>query len=157
MPSSPKLFHAQHRQSPASPRRSTVLILGSCLLIGIAGFIFGLAALLGASGAPHKCMHAEPRSVKVVWDRDRGGGDGGGSGLDPNSKTKRQKVMGFVGIQTGFGSVGRRRSLRQTWMPSDPQALSRYSFLINLDFAYSLWNCINFVNPYKIVYIYFRC
>lgn len=33
--------------------------------------------------------------------------------------------MGFVGIQTGFGSVGRRRSLRQTWMPSDPQSLQR--------------------------------
>lgn len=136
MPSSPKLFHAQHRQSPASPRRSTVLILGSCLLIGIAGFIFGLAALLGASGAPHKCMHAEPRSVKVVWDRDRGGGDGGGSGLDPNSKTKRQKVMGFVGIQTGFGSVGRRRSLRQTWMPSDPQALSRLEEATGLAFRF---------------------
>ncbi|KAL7216721.1 hypothetical protein ACSBR1_028621 [Camellia fascicularis] len=31
--------------------------------------------------------------------------------------------MGFVGIQTGFASVVRRRSLRQTWMPSDQQGL----------------------------------
>lgn len=128
MPSSPKLFHAQNRPSPASPRRSTVLILASCLLIGLAGFVFGLAALLSA---PQKCANAEPRSIRVVWERVGDGvvsdGDGAGIGVDPNMKTRRrrQKVMGFVGIQTGFGSVGRRRSLRQTWMPSDPQSLQR--------------------------------
>ncbi|KAG2309777.1 hypothetical protein Bca52824_029525 [Brassica carinata] len=33
--------------------------------------------------------------------------------------------MGFVGIQTGFGSAGRRRALRSTWMPSDPEGLRR--------------------------------
>ncbi|KAL7186229.1 hypothetical protein ACSBR2_028052 [Camellia fascicularis] len=35
--------------------------------------------------------------------------------------------MGFVGIQTGFASVVRRRSLRQTGMPSDQQGLQRSS------------------------------
>ena len=109
MPSSPKLFHAQNRPSPASPRRSTVLILASCLLIGLAGFVFGLAALLSA---PQKCANVEPRSIRVVWERVGHGvvsdGDGDGIGVDPNMKTRRrrQKVMGFVGIQIGFGSVG---------------------------------------------------
>ncbi|KAI4374676.1 hypothetical protein MLD38_012643 [Melastoma candidum] len=35
----------------------------------------------------------------------------------------RHKVMGFVGIQTGFGSVGRRGSLWKTRMPADQQGL----------------------------------
>ncbi|KAK4576961.1 hypothetical protein RGQ29_027476 [Quercus rubra] len=139
MPSSPKLFHAQNRPSPASPRRSTVLILASCLLIGLAGFVFGLAALLSA---PQKCANAEPRSIRVVWERVGDGvvsdGDGAGIGVDPNMKTRRrrQKVMGFVGIQTGFGSVGRRRSLRQTWMPSDPQSLQRLEEATGLTFRF---------------------
>lgn len=44
--------------------------------------------------------------------------------------------MGFVGIQTGFGSVGRRRSLRQTWMPSDPQSLQRLEEATGLTFRF---------------------
>ena len=123
MPSSPKFFHAQHRTSP-SPRRSTVLILASCLLIGFSGFIFGLVAILGPGMSPKRCSNAEPRTVRVVWERRAGGGNAYGIDGDP----KRHKVMGFVGIQTGFGSVGRRRSLRQTWMPSDRQGLQRYRF-----------------------------
>lgn len=66
----------------------------------------------------------------MVWERGSGGNGGGGSGgngvgLLSEDGNKRHKVMGFVGIQTGFGSVGRRRSLRKTWMPSDPQGLQR--------------------------------
>ncbi|KAI4969498.1 hypothetical protein ZWY2020_000412 [Hordeum vulgare] len=37
----------------------------------------------------------------------------------------RHKVMAFVGIFTGFGSVGRHRTLRRTWLPSDRQGLLR--------------------------------
>jgi hypothetical protein len=57
--------------------------------------------------------------VRVVWDVA-----GNSNGVVSGEK-KRHKVMGFVGIQTGFGSAGRRRSLRKTWMPSDPEGLRR--------------------------------
>lgn len=44
--------------------------------------------------------------------------------------------MGFVGIQTGFGSIGRRRSLRKTWMPSDRQGLQRLEEATGLAFRF---------------------
>ncbi|EFJ32339.1 glycosyltransferase-like protein [Selaginella moellendorffii] len=35
----------------------------------------------------------------------------------------RPKVLGVVGIQTGFGSRERRKALRETWMPDSPEGL----------------------------------
>ncbi|KAK3426936.1 hypothetical protein EUGRSUZ_F03260 [Eucalyptus grandis] len=128
MPPSPKFFH----QSRPSPRRSTVLILGCCLLIGLSGFVFGLIAIL----RPGKCSVHEPRSVRIVWEREDGAGDGLNSAGDGVRRTDRHKVMGFVGIQTGFGSAGRRRSLRQTWMPSDRQGLQRLEEATGLAFRF---------------------
>jgi hypothetical protein len=58
-----------------------------------------------------------PKTVKIVWDV-------AGNSI-VNGEVKRHKVMGFVGIQTGFRSAGRRRALRNTWMPSDPEGLRR--------------------------------
>ncbi|KAI4333581.1 hypothetical protein L6164_018368 [Bauhinia variegata] len=115
MPFSPK---SSHGRAPAlSSRRSTVLISTS-LLIGISGFIFGFTVLLRPIPG-YKCLNSHPRSVRVIWEH---GGDAmnGNRGAD-----NRQKVMGFVGIQTGFGSAGRREALRKTWMPSDRQGLER--------------------------------
>lgn len=40
---------------------------------------------------------------------------------------KRHKVVGFVGIQTGFGSVARWRSLRRTRFHSDHNGIQKYS------------------------------
>ncbi|KAI3939591.1 hypothetical protein MKX01_038546 [Papaver californicum] len=54
---------------------------------------------------------------------------------DSHEDHKRHKVMGFVGIQTGFGSVGRRRSLRKTW-PSDRQGLQRLEEATGLAFRF---------------------
>ncbi|XP_031404971.1 probable beta-1,3-galactosyltransferase 14 [Punica granatum] len=129
MPSSPKLLH----HGRPAPRRSTVVVLATCLLIGFSGFIFGLTAIFSSSR--YKCPAAEPRSVRVVWEREGGGSDGifasGGA-----ENVKRHKVMGFVGIQTGFGSAGRRRSLRRTWMPSDRQGLKRLEESTGLAFRF---------------------
>lgn len=125
MPTHPKYFNAR----PSSyTRRSTVLIL--CLLIGLAGFLFGFVAITRSSLGSN-CKTSKPRSVSVVWER---GGSGNAGVSDGDGK--RHKVMGFVGIQTGFGSVGRRRSLRQTWMPSDQQGLQRYKCYLHL------YNCV---------------
>ncbi|XP_024029152.1 probable beta-1,3-galactosyltransferase 14 [Morus notabilis] len=131
MPSSPKFFRARQ---PHSARRSTVLIVAGCLLVGIAGFAFGLASLF----RPIKCSHGDPRSVRVVWERGSGGGGGrdGHGAVSDGGGNNRRKVMGFVGIQTGFGSVGRRRSLRMTWMPSDPQGLRSLEEATGLAFRF---------------------
>ncbi|VAI70440.1 unnamed protein product [Triticum turgidum subsp. durum] len=44
--------------------------------------------------------------------------------------------MAFVGIFTGFGSVGRRRALRRTWLPSDRQGLLRLEEATGLAFRF---------------------
>lgn len=130
MPSSPKFFHAH----PSPTRRSTVLLL-LCLSIGIVGFVFGLSAILRPS-LGYRCRNnSEVKSVRVAWERS-GVSLGNGNGGLLTEGQKRYKVMGFVGIQTGFGSVGRRRSLRQTWMPSDSQGLQRLEESTGLAFRF---------------------
>ncbi|CAH2053670.1 unnamed protein product [Thlaspi arvense] len=119
MPSSPKLFHAR---PSLFTRRSTALIVFTSLAIGLTGFLFGLSAIifpgLRLSG---RITNTPPKTVRVVWDV---AGNSNGNGA--RGELKRHKVMGFVGIQTGFASAGRRRALRNTWMPSDPDGLRRY-------------------------------
>eukprot|EP00258_Populus_trichocarpa_P039156 XP_024455175.1 probable beta-1,3-galactosyltransferase 14 isoform X2 [Populus trichocarpa] len=137
MPSSPKFFHSRLSQ-PSNSRRSTVLIL-SCLLIGISGFIFGLTSFLTCSHTYRCFNNSPPRSVRVVWGTNSNMNDNGVGNavlLDGEERRERQKVMGFVGIQTGFGSSGRRRSLRKTWMPSDRQGLQRLEESTGLAFRF---------------------
>ncbi|XP_051114652.1 probable beta-1,3-galactosyltransferase 14 [Andrographis paniculata] len=126
MPSSPKLFYA--RPSTYS-RRSTVLIL--CALIGLFG-LFGIISF-SRHGLEKNCKYGKPLSVSVTWDRSS---TGTGSTDSSAEGQKRHKVMGFVGIQTGFGSTGRRRSLRQTWFPSDHQGLQRLEESTGLAFRF---------------------
>ncbi|KAL0855302.1 hypothetical protein Bca101_060455 [Brassica carinata] len=121
MPSSPrlKLFHAR------PSRRPTSLIVVTSLAIGLFGFLFGLSAIIfpGIRLSGRACLtNSPPKTVRVVWDVVAGNSNNGNGIV---SGVKRHKVMGFVGIQTGFASAGRRRALRNTWMPSDPQGLRR--------------------------------
>lgn len=122
MPYSPKSFHGC-TTGPLSSGRSALLIISS-LLIGISGFIFEIATFLRS--IPGYCLNSHPRSIRVVWEHS-GGGSGGGSSDGNRGIGNRHKVMGFVGIQTGFGSVGRRQALRKTWMPRDRQGHARYT------------------------------
>ncbi|KAJ4897977.1 hypothetical protein Rs2_24771 [Raphanus sativus] len=122
MPTSPrlKLFHAR----PTRRRPSTIVL--TSLAIGLFGFLFGLSAIVfpGIRLSARTCLtNSPPKTVRVVWNV-AGSSNNGNVGISI-SGVKRHKVMGFVGIQTGFGSAGRRRALRNTWMPSDPQALRR--------------------------------
>lgn len=117
MPSSPrlKLFHAR------PSRRPTSLIVITSIAIGLFGFLFGLSAIIfpGIRLSSRTCLtNSPPKTVRIVWDV--------AGNRNANGGVKRHKVMGFVGIQTGFASAGRRRALRNTWMPSDPQGLRRY-------------------------------
>ncbi|KAM3222588.1 putative beta-1,3-galactosyltransferase 13 [Capsicum chacoense] len=127
MPSSPKSFKAW--PSSVYSRRSTVLIL--CSLIGLAGFVFGFIAI-SKQNLGYKCKYTEPKSVSVVWDRKTVTTDNGV--LDEGQN--RHKVMGFVGIQTGFGSSGRRRAMRNTWFPSDQQGLQKLEEATGLVFKF---------------------
>ncbi|CAN6483840.1 unnamed protein product [Victoria cruziana] len=126
-----KVFH--HRQSWRSYLRRPAIPL-FCFAIGIAGIFFGLFALWRPTSG-HKCKEFEVRTVSVL-------SAGSGSGVDESTGVlsvtgaKRHKVMGFVGIQTGFGSFGRRRSLRKTWMPSDHDGLQRLEEATGLAFRF---------------------
>ncbi|KAG2396746.1 beta-1,3-galactosyltransferase 14 [Vigna angularis] len=119
MPSSPKSYALPYGRhpSPFVARRSTL----SLLLISVLLILFLFAAVPYLTQIRHSgCADVHPRSVRVVWEHAGNAnaavavGDGG-----------RHKVMGFVGIQTGFGSAGRREALRKTWFPSDRQGLQR--------------------------------
>lgn len=90
----------------------------------------------------YSCKYAKPISVSVVWDRTNSGnsfsssdGDNGANGISVRGQ-KRHKATGFVGIQTGFRSAGRRRALRQTWFPSDRQGLQRLEEATGLVFRF---------------------
>ncbi|RAL49096.1 hypothetical protein DM860_015087 [Cuscuta australis] len=126
MPSSPKYFTSRQLNNSYS-RRSTALVV--FFFIGITGFVFGLIAV-SRQGLGHRCEYKEPRSVSVVWDRS------GGGAISGDVERKRHKVMGFVGIQTGFGSAGRRRALRRTWFPSDRQGLRKLEESTGLAFRF---------------------
>ncbi|XP_009794167.1 putative beta-1,3-galactosyltransferase 14 [Nicotiana tabacum] len=130
MPSYPKNFTARTSSSYYFPnsRRSTILIL--CFLLIFTGFFSGFIVIL-RRGLGYNCKYAKPRSVSVLWDGTLSEGNGLSDG-----EYKRQKVMGFVGIQTGFGSVARRRSLRQTWFPSDHRGLQKLEESTGLAFRF---------------------
>ncbi|KAJ7544754.1 hypothetical protein O6H91_09G091700 [Diphasiastrum complanatum] len=50
--------------------------------------------------------------------------------------SSRPKVLGVVGIQTGFGSVERRKALRDTWMPNTPEGIFRLQQATGLAFRF---------------------
>ncbi|KAB2043940.1 hypothetical protein ES319_D01G054700v1 [Gossypium barbadense] len=131
MPSPPKFFHSRHPPPATRLTRSTALIVFSTL-----SFLFSLYVFLSSTDCGHQCL-SDLRSVRVLLDKPgnvniTATSDGD---VDVNG-TKRHKVMGFVGIQTGFRSVGRRRSLRKTWMPSYHQGLQRLEEATGLAFRF---------------------
>ncbi|XP_057457449.1 probable beta-1,3-galactosyltransferase 14 [Lotus japonicus] len=124
--SSPKsFFYARPATTPFSSSR--IIILTFLLLLGLFAFFFGFTGF-----RDHRCLNRDPRSVRVLWDH-------GPTSLRDHlnvADTDRHKVMAFVGIQTGFGSVGRRQSLRKTWFPSDPNGLQRLEESTGLAFRF---------------------
>lgn len=59
--------------------------------------------------------------------------------------TNRIKLVGLVGVQTGFGSRDRRQALRSTWFPSHPHDLLRYSRCFSFLFAFFLDHLVYFL------------
>ncbi|KAK9688823.1 hypothetical protein RND81_09G013400 [Saponaria officinalis] len=132
-----KIFNNRTLSPQNFPQKSTAQIL--CILITLTILIFGYIAI----SSRNNCDSKQPRSISVVWERNdsnENGGFGKNSVSDEsllvNGDVKRHKVMGFVGIFTGFGSVARRRALRLTWLPSAGDGLQRLEERTGLAFRF---------------------
>ncbi|CAJ2659670.1 probable beta-1,3-galactosyltransferase 14 [Trifolium pratense] len=122
MPSLPHRSFFNSRQTISS-RRSSILILA---------FLFFAFIVFLKPFRDNRCVNTNPRSVRVTWDRSTPTTTAGRNVVADD----RHKVMAFVGIQTGFRSVGRRQSLRKTWFPSDPNGLQRLEEATGLAFRF---------------------
>eukprot|EP00249_Psilotum_nudum_P008603 c21398_g1_i1 orf=443-1600(+) len=64
-------------------------------------------------------------------------------GADLGNNLIRPKVLGVVGIQTGFGSIERRKALRETWLPSDPDGIFTLEQATGLAFRFVIGRTSN--------------
>lgn len=65
--------------------------------------------------------------VMAVVQPQGGGTSGGASGRSfKRRRRRRRKVLAVLGLHTGFDALQRRKSLRETWVPSTPQGTARY-------------------------------
>ncbi|KAM7490539.1 hypothetical protein LguiA_033460 [Lonicera macranthoides] len=112
---------------PRRRRHRTPLLLSVlCLLVGAGGIAFALFAVLRPKAVlTFRCGRVED-TFRSSNSR-RIGGDG---------ISDRPKLLGFVGIQTGFSSRGRRDALRSTWFPSDADELVRLEQATGLAFRF---------------------
>lgn len=94
------------------------------LTIGLAGTIFAVSALSRPRPLPvFRCGRIQD-TFRAFYSL---------SNPQPDL-LDRPKVLGFVGIQTGFSSASRRSALRSTWFPSDPDGLLRLEQATGLAF-----------------------
>lgn len=102
----------------ALSRRVIALLLISvlCLVVGLGGIAFTAANLRRAPRTitVFRCGRAED-SLRTYRSKSLAGED----------LTARPKILGFVGVQTGFSSRDRRGALRSTWFPANPEGLMR--------------------------------
>ncbi|GMY28865.1 probable beta-1,3-galactosyltransferase 12 isoform X1 [Fagus crenata] len=103
-----------------------------CFVFGLAGTIFAVSALRRPIPVPvFRCGRSEDTfrafysglSSRQLGDHSVG-------------LVERPKLLGFVGIQTGFGSSDRRVALRETWFPSDPDGLLRLEQATGIAFRF---------------------
>ncbi|KAJ0964561.1 hypothetical protein J5N97_025699 [Dioscorea zingiberensis] len=139
----PKAFAAV----PATPRFSLSLLISAALFfVGAVGIVF--ATVVAPSRSPRvvevsvfRCGKAED-TLRTFRSRSSAGGD---DGLED-----RPKLLGFVGVQTGFESADRRASLRSTWFPSDPEGLARFAYF---KAAHSLFDAEFYVKADDDIYL----
>lgn len=122
--------------TPPSSRYPLHLLVFSLvsLLIGLAAIIFAISAVRRSRPLPvFRCGRSEDTFREFY-------SSSGSNKLGDNNEAlnDRPKLLGFVGIQTGFASVNRREALRSTWFPSDPDGLLRYVVI----FFYWIWEIL---------------
>ncbi|CAN6841833.1 unnamed protein product [Brassica oleracea] len=117
-----------HKHSSSASRVHVAIVLFSLvsLFIGLAGTIFAITSSGGPSSV-YRCGGSKDTS-RVFGSRKLGG--------NGDVLPERRKVIGFVGIQTGFDYGDRRAALRSTWFPSDPDALLRLEQATGLAFRF---------------------
>ncbi|KAJ1687610.1 hypothetical protein LUZ63_019000 [Rhynchospora breviuscula] len=102
-----------HSHSSFPSRRFLLLFSSFSLLLSV----FSISYAVSASRRPtktytvYRCGRAED-SLRTYRANS--------AGVDAAA---RPKVVGLVGVQTGFGSADRRAVLRSTWFPPDPDGL----------------------------------
>ncbi|MQM03225.1 hypothetical protein Taro_036004 [Colocasia esculenta] len=120
---------------PAPPRRVSLALAFSalCFLVGVAGLGFAAYALLRPPRLVpvFRCGRAED-TLRTFRSKYLVGGGEAAAGL----VAPRPKLLGLVGVQTGFASAGRRAALRSTWFPSDPGALQSLEQATGLAFRF---------------------
>lgn len=120
--------------TPPSSRYPLHLLVFSLvsLLIGLAAIIFAISAVRRSRPLPvFRCGRSEDTFREFY-------SSSGSNKLGDNNEAlnNRPKLLGFVGIQTGFASVNRREALRSTWFPSDPDGLLRLEQATGLAFRF---------------------
>ncbi|KAM4121460.1 hypothetical protein ACB094_01G007500 [Castanea mollissima] len=97
-----------------------------CFIFGLVGTILAVSALRRPRPVPvFRCGRSEDTFRAFYSKGDNGGG-----------LVERPKLLGFVGIHTGFGSSDRRLALRETWFPSDPDGLLRLEQATGIAFRF---------------------
>lgn len=132
---------AKSRQQQQQQRRWGSFFNYACFCVGTFGILFSVFCLV--KGKPiytFRCGKVEDtlRSIHLGGGSERYVGWAGGlnhqtAGLESQD---RPKVLGVVGIQTGFGSSQRRKALRETWLPSDPDSLLNLEQATGLAFRF---------------------
>ncbi|XP_042519589.1 probable beta-1,3-galactosyltransferase 12 [Macadamia integrifolia] len=133
-----KKHHLPILPSPASSRIPLPLVIfsGFCFLVGIAGIIFSVFAVIRPKPLPiFRCGRAEDTFRSLHLHRFSNNPRKLGVG-DNDPLIERPKLLGFVGVQTAFSTVDRRAALRSTWFPSDPDALLRLEQATGLAFRF---------------------
>lgn len=127
--------------SQSRPSLSIIVFSAVCFAFGIGGVLFAVTARTRHKPLPvFRCGRSQDtfRSFYQSSSSRKLGGDGGGGAV-----IDRPKLLGFVGIQTGFSSGHRRAALRSTWFPPDPDGLLRYiifSWQLTIPVLYYVFN-----------------
>ncbi|XP_050364896.1 probable beta-1,3-galactosyltransferase 12 [Argentina anserina] len=120
--------------SASAPTRNPLPIIVFSLislLIGLAGTISAVVAIRRSTPLPvFRCGKSED-SFRAFYSISNSRKVDHNAGL-----IERPKLLGFVGILTGFGGADRRAALRSTWFPSNPDGLLRLEHATGLAFRF---------------------
>ncbi|OVA01313.1 Glycosyl transferase [Macleaya cordata] len=126
------IFPTTQVTPPSLTTFSLFIISAIFFLLGLIGTIFSLYTISHPKHLPiFRCGRVQDtfRTFYPVTTTSRKLGD-------HDRLIERPKLLGFVGIQTGFSSADRRVSLRSTWFPSDHDNLIRLEQATGIAFRF---------------------